>query len=162
MSYLFNATAILCGRAPRTGRTAERASHTILRALHVRNEVAMLPAGGGSADTPARTLRTRTPTTRTGSKASDDSDDDGGDGPVRPYVLSAVAHEGITVRTADGRPAALAVIDADGHVLADEVAHEAWSVAVHAYRQFLQGSGHLKVHFSPPGGLVTPECRSSQ
>jgi hypothetical protein len=150
MSYFFGGIDAIMGS--RTARQRERASHTLLRALEARQD-AILPAGaGGSADMPARAQRSPRSAVR---KASGDDSSEGGDGPARPYTLSATAHEGITVRTSDGRPAALAVIDADGNVVAGDVASEAWAVAVHAYRQFLQGTGHLRVHASAPSYAKT-------
>lgn len=62
-------------------------------------------------------------------------------------VLSAVAHEGLTATTPEGKPARLAVLDEDGRVLevGDAVAREAMAVAIKCYRNFLQGQGYLKV-----------------
>lgn len=73
-------------------------------------------------------------------------------GRLRHAVLSGVAHEGLRVTTPDGRPAHLAVIDDDGNVLeaGDEVAREAWAVAIASYRNFLRGRGYLRVHSEPP------------
>lgn len=61
--------------------------------------------------------------------------------------ISGVAHQGLTVTTADGRPARLAIIDEAGNVLeaGPEVATEAWSVTLATYRNFLIGQGHLVV-----------------
>ncbi|MBB2918286.1 hypothetical protein [Cupriavidus alkaliphilus] len=68
-------------------------------------------------------------------------------------AISAVSFQGLTVTTADGRPAKLAVIDADGNVLdaGRDVENAAFKVAVEAYRNFLMGSGHLRVLAKPPG-----------
>jgi len=68
-----------------------------------------------------------------------------------PPVISAVVFEGITVVGADGRPASLAVLDADGRVLAagPAVAKAAWEASVLAYRNFLIGEGHMRVLQKP-------------
>lgn len=67
-------------------------------------------------------------------------------GALPGVVISAVAHEGLTV-TVDGKPAKLAVVLEDGTVVASgrPVAKEVQAVAVNLYRQFLQGNGHLRV-----------------
>lgn len=66
--------------------------------------------------------------------------------------FSAVSHEGLSIATADGRPATLAVIDQDGNIVAagPGVARAAWEVTVNSYRNFLMGSGHLRVLSRPP------------
>jgi hypothetical protein len=78
------------------------------------------------------------------------------DDPVPPLtlsVISAVLWEGLTVQTEDGRPATLAVVDADGKVVesGQAVLREAWNVAVLSYRRFLIGEGALRVYSSPAG-----------
>lgn len=67
--------------------------------------------------------------------------------------ISAVSFAGLQIRTADGRPARLAVIDDDGNVIeaGSDVAAAAWNVAIASYRQFMIGQGHLRVFSSPPG-----------
>lgn len=67
-------------------------------------------------------------------------------GAIPGVVITAVAHEGLTV-TVNGRPALLAVVLDDGTVVASgrPVAKEAQAVAVNLYRQFLKGMGHLRV-----------------
>jgi hypothetical protein len=61
-------------------------------------------------------------------------------------VISAVAHEGLTV-TVNGKPAKLAVVTEDGTVVAAgvDVAREVQAVAINLYREFLKGNGHLRV-----------------
>lgn len=68
-------------------------------------------------------------------------------------IISAVTHEGLSVTTADGRRAHLAVLDADGNVVAagEAIERAAFEAAVLAYRNFLQGHGHLRVQTRPPG-----------
>lgn len=68
-------------------------------------------------------------------------------GAINGVVITAVAHEGLTV-LANGKPARLAIIDDDGNVLAagDAVAREAEAVALNCYRNFLKGNGHLRVY----------------
>lgn len=67
-------------------------------------------------------------------------------GAIDGVVISAVAHEGLSV-TVDGRPGRLAVVDEHGQIVSagDMVAREALAVAVNCYRNFLQGQGHLRV-----------------
>jgi hypothetical protein len=74
-------------------------------------------------------------------------------GHVPGVVISAVAHEGLTV-TVNGKPARLAVVTEDGTVIAAgrDVAREAQAVAVNLHREFLKGNGHLRVLSAPIGG----------
>lgn len=69
------------------------------------------------------------------------------EGAIAGVVISAVSHEGLTV-TVNGKPARLAILTDDGHVIAagDQVAREAEAVALNCYRNFLKGQGHLRVH----------------
>lgn len=71
-------------------------------------------------------------------------------GALPGIVISAVAHEGLTV-TINGKRGRLAVIDDDGAVVADgpKVAREAEAVAINCFREFWKGKGHLRVHSSP-------------
>lgn len=71
-------------------------------------------------------------------------------------IISGVTHEGLTITTKDGRPARLAVIDADGNIIeiGQAVAKEAWNVTLAVYKNFLIGHGHLRI-FSSPSGLVS-------
>lgn len=65
-------------------------------------------------------------------------------------VISAVSHEGLSV-TYNGKPARLAILDDDGHIIAqgNQVAKEAEGVAVNCYRNFLKGQGFLRVNSEP-------------
>ena len=67
--------------------------------------------------------------------------------------ISANINTGYQVTTADGRPARLAIIDADGNVIeaGPAVAREAWNVCIAVQKNFWIGQGHLVVHSSPPG-----------
>jgi len=71
-------------------------------------------------------------------------------GTIAGVVISAVAHEGLTVEV-DGKHARLAIVTDDGTIVAigDEVEREARAVAINCYRQFLQGTGRLRVHSKP-------------
>lgn len=71
-------------------------------------------------------------------------------GAIDGVVISAVAHEGLSV-TVDGKPARLAIVTDDGRVIAagDQVAREAEAVAVNSYRSLLQGKGFLRVRSKP-------------
>lgn len=138
----------------RPARQRERAALTIYRALEAR-QADHMPVGGVSAD--SRTPPPRTPRTqrRTSARKPASGDDGDGDGPAPRYSIGATAHEGLTVQTADGQHARLCVVDDDGNVLSDDVCAEVFKVAVASYRQFLQGTGHLRVHSGPPSGLKT-------
>ena len=78
-------------RAPRTGRTADRLSHSIKRLCEARSEGANA-ISGGSADTPARTPR-RSPATAKAKKGGDDGDGEPARRRVQPlfYDLRDVA-----------------------------------------------------------------------
>lgn len=69
------------------------------------------------------------------------------------YTISAVIYRGLSVTTGDGKPATLAVIDADGNVIASgrEVEEAAWDTSLQSYRNFLIGQGHMRVLSKPPG-----------
>jgi hypothetical protein len=127
-------------------RQRERAAYAICRALEARNAVMQDVGGGSPAPAP------RAPRTQRRAAARKPAIGDDGDGEPAPrYSLSATAHNGFIVETADGRQAKLCVIDEDGSILSDDVSVDAFKVAIAAYRNFLQGTGHLKVHASPPG-----------
>ncbi|SDR20305.1 hypothetical protein [Paraburkholderia tuberum] len=65
--------------------------------------------------------------------------------------ISAVSYDGLTIRTATGEPAMLAVIDMQGRILdsGPGVARAVWKIALESYRNFLIGSGHLRVLSRP-------------
>lgn len=65
--------------------------------------------------------------------------------------ISAVSYQGLSIATADGRPARLAVVDEDGRVIecGPAIADAVWNVAIKSYREFLMGSGHLRVLAKP-------------
>ncbi len=71
-------------------------------------------------------------------------------GAIAGVVISAVAHEGLTV-SVDGKPARLAIISDDGSIIAigPQVAREAEATAINNYRAFLKGEGHLRVLSKP-------------
>lgn len=71
-------------------------------------------------------------------------------GAIEGVVISAVAHEGLRV-TVDGKPARLAIVDDDGHVITASplVAREVEAVAHNCQRNFWQGQGHLRVMSNP-------------
>lgn len=76
-------------------------------------------------------------------------------GAIEGVVISAVAHEGLSV-TINGKPGRLAIVDEQGQVVAagDDVAREAEAVALNCYRSFLQARGHLRVLSKP----IEPEA----
>lgn len=61
-------------------------------------------------------------------------------------TIGAVIFEGITVTDGDGQPAQLAIVDSRGRVVSagPHVARAAWNASVEAYRNHLQGRGHLR------------------
>ena len=71
-------------------------------------------------------------------------------GAITGVVISAVAHEGLSV-TVNGRRGRLAILGENGQVIAsgDQVAREAEAVAVNSYREMLKGLGHLRVLSKP-------------
>jgi hypothetical protein len=54
---------------------------------------------------------------------------------------------GIQATTKDGKPAMLAIVDETGAVLAAgaDVRQAAWSLMLLAYRNYLEGNGHIRV-----------------
>jgi predicted DNA-binding transcriptional regulator AlpA len=97
MSYFFGGMEGIAGhRTGRVGRAAERASHTLFRALEAKQDGFVQPTGGGSADAPARAPRARRTSARTPA-SGDDGDSDGEPArrslpPHRFYDLPTVAH----------------------------------------------------------------------
>lgn len=71
---------------------------------------------------------------------------------ITGVVISAVSHEGLSV-TYNGKPARLAILDDDGHIIAqgNQVAREAEAVSLNCYRNFLKGQGFLRVNSEPIG-----------
>lgn len=71
-------------------------------------------------------------------------------GAIVGVVISAVSHEGLSV-TYNGKPARLAILDDDGHIIAqgNQVAREAEATAINCYRNFLKGQGFLRVNCEP-------------
>lgn len=67
-------------------------------------------------------------------------------GTLRTAQISAVVHEGLNI-TANGQPCQLAIINADGQIIesGEQVAREAFAVAVESYKNMLKGMGHLRV-----------------
>ena len=68
-------------------------------------------------------------------------------GLIPQAIISTVAHEGLRITTRDGQPARLAILDANGAIIAEgeDVAAEVRAVSVNGYRAFLKGQGHLRV-----------------
>ncbi|MBB5459347.1 hypothetical protein [Paraburkholderia sp. Cpub6] len=76
-------------------------------------------------------------------------------GDLQNSIISAFSYAGFAITTASGETATLAVLDKDGNVIDSgaSVSIAAWNVAIKAYRNFLQGQSHLRVHSSPPAGV---------
>ncbi|WP_260432975.1 hypothetical protein [Burkholderia stagnalis] len=66
-------------------------------------------------------------------------------------TISAVSFQGLSITTPDGEPATLAVIDMQGRIVdsGPNVMRAVWDVAIRSYRNFLIGSGHLRVLSKP-------------
>ncbi|BBL25386.1 hypothetical protein [Comamonas terrigena] len=71
-------------------------------------------------------------------------------GAIDGVHIHAVVFEGLTV-TVNGVPAQLAIVAADGTIVAagKDVAREVEAVAVNCHRNFLKGEGHLRVLSNP-------------
>ena len=71
-------------------------------------------------------------------------------GTIEGAVISALAHEGLTV-IVNGKAAMLAIVTADGEVYAkgDAVTREFEAVAINAYCKILQGQGHMRTLGNP-------------
>lgn len=85
-------------------------------------------------------------------------------GMLKTSVMSGFCYEGLTVKTKDGKPARLAIIDENGNVIEDgpEVANEAWNVAIATYKNFLIGKGYIRVHTSPTGIDISEARRKNK
>lgn len=68
-------------------------------------------------------------------------------GSLNNAIISARCFEPFDVKTCDGKPARLAIIDEQGNILADgpEVAKEAWNLMINVYKNYLIGKGHIRV-----------------
>lgn len=78
--------------------------------------------------------------------------------------ISAVIHQGLTIRLRDGRMGRLAIVDEAGQIVDDtpEVAKEAWFVSIAAYKNFLIGKGHLRVRSGPVPQIGSSEWTAGQ
>ena len=63
-------------------------------------------------------------------------------------TISALIFEGLTVVTAEGKPAQFAILDGDGRTIAvgKHVADAAFHTSIAAYRQMLIDKGHIRVY----------------
>ncbi|WP_186011772.1 hypothetical protein [Burkholderia gladioli] len=59
--------------------------------------------------------------------------------------------QGLSIMAPDGNPATLAVVDQNGKTVeaGPRVARAVWEVAIQPHRNFLIGSGHLRVSSKP-------------
>ncbi|KAB0641664.1 hypothetical protein [Burkholderia stagnalis] len=66
-------------------------------------------------------------------------------------TISAVSFQGLQITTPNGEPATLAVIDVQGRIIdsGPNVMRAVWDVAIRSYRNFLMGTGHLRVLSKP-------------
>ena len=66
--------------------------------------------------------------------------------------ITGQAASGLTIIAPDGRPATLAIIDADGRVIESgpAVVRAVWNVVIEAYRNYWRGMGWLKVRAPAP------------
>lgn len=74
-------------------------------------------------------------------------------GSLDTAVITGQAHAGLTITTADGQPAQLAIIDEHGQVIeaGPQVARVAWQVSRACLANFMRGQGYLRVASAPPG-----------
>jgi hypothetical protein len=74
-------------------------------------------------------------------------------------IIAASAIEGLIVTLPDGRPARLAVIDESGGVITSDagITRQAFDASCRAYRNFLQGLGHIRV-VSDSAGTTDSDC----
>lgn len=75
-------------------------------------------------------------------------------GAIDGVVISAVAHEGLTI-TVDGKPGRLAIVDETGQVVTASplVAREVESVVLNMHRNFWQAQGWMRVYSKPFVGV---------
>lgn len=80
-------------------------------------------------------------------------------GALTTAEVSAVIHQGLSVKLPDGRIGKLAIVDDTGKIIDDTpaVAREAWLVSIASYKQFLVGDGHLRVRSGPVPGIGSGE-----
>ncbi|KVT03386.1 hypothetical protein WT24_27135 [Burkholderia sp. MSMB1078WGS] len=66
-------------------------------------------------------------------------------------TISAVSFQGLSIVTPDGQPATLAVLDQNGKIIeaGPAVTRAVREIAIRSYRNFLIGSGHLRVLTKP-------------
>jgi hypothetical protein len=71
---------------------------------------------------------------------------------ANPPIISATAIDGLRIKTAQGKPAALAVIDGSGNVIESgpELADAVFDMVVECYCRFLTGKGALRVMIAQP------------
>lgn len=71
-------------------------------------------------------------------------------------TISAVSFQGLSIATPDGNAATLAVVDQNGEIVdaGPSVMRAVWDVAIRSYRNFLIGSGHLRVLTQPPNTSI--------
>lgn len=73
-------------------------------------------------------------------------------GSLEKVVMSGKVGEGLTITTAEGKPAQLAVVDEEGRVIESgpQVAREAWNVTLATYKNFRMAQGYYRVLTGPP------------
>lgn len=73
--------------------------------------------------------------------------------PTTAPVIAATATGGLIVTLSDGRPARLAVVDETGQVITSDagITRQAFDASCRAYRNFLQGLGHIRAVSDPAG-----------
>ncbi|WP_312374933.1 hypothetical protein [Pseudomonas oryzihabitans] len=70
--------------------------------------------------------------------------------------IQGTVSTGFVVKTRDGAPARLAIIDEHGNVIeaGKNVEQAAWRLCVEVQENFWEGKGHLVVHTEAPGKLI--------
>ena len=76
-------------------------------------------------------------------------------GALASAEISAVVHEGLTIKLANGQAGKLAILDDAGQIIdkTPSVATEVWRVSIACYKNFLIGNGHIRVHSEPELGI---------
>lgn len=73
--------------------------------------------------------------------------------PLEACQIQATVSTGFVVKTREGAPARLAIIDEHGNVIeaGKNVEQAAWRLCVEVQENFWEGKGHLVVHTEAPG-----------
>lgn len=78
-------------------------------------------------------------------------------------TIAATATGGLIVTLPNGKQARLAIVDDSGAIIASDsdVARQAFDASCRAYRNFLQGTGHIRAVSNPAGIHVSAETAAA-